>query len=182
MASTHIIFRSAARLCFMLFAFWTAQSDCHGQSLDVFFKISTPEADYRDVTISIIKNKSNAQKFSPPKRRVKIKLDYDAEYLLKFELQDCSTKEIFVNTKKVPRHMLQENLEVAFEIELSKKFQFNTEPYMNSSVVKWYYHADEGDFAYIIDSFPDASLEANDQTGTSTLLKRNMHYEGIVAD
>lgn len=157
------------------------QCEGYAQTLDVFFKVSTPEADYRDVTISIMKNKATAQKFSPPKRRVKIKLDYDAEYLLKFELEDCTTKEIYVNTKKVPRHMKEENLEVAFEVELSKNFQFNSEPYMNTSVVHWYYHLDEGDFAYIIDSFPDATLEANDRTGTSNTLNRNMHYEGTTS-
>jgi hypothetical protein len=155
------------------------QSETHSQTLDVFFKVYTPEADFRNVSISILKNKATAQRFSPPTRRVKIKLDYDAEYLLKFELENCTTKEIYVNTKKVPRHMKDESLEVAFEVELSKNFQFNSEPYMNTSVVHWYYHSDEGNFAYIIDSFPDATLEANYQTIKSNFLNRNIHFKGI---
>ena len=85
--STHIIVRSTIRLCGMLLLTIIFQSETYSQTLDVFFKVYTPKGDFRNVSISILKNKATALRFSPPTRRVKIKLDYDAEYLLKFELE-----------------------------------------------------------------------------------------------
>lgn len=157
-------------------------SNASAQDLEVFFKINTPDSDFRQASISLIKHKGTAQTFSPPKRKVRLNLAYDSEYTLLFEMEGCRTKEFRINTKKVPRHMKEEGLEVAFVIELSKTFQFNPDPYMNTSVVKWYYHADNGQFAYLIDSFPDSSLEANDNSSSSHLLNRNMTYERITSD
>ncbi|MGB0918090.1 MAG: hypothetical protein ACPGU4_10910 [Flavobacteriales bacterium] len=131
------------------------------ETVDVFFKLLTPDSDYKAIEITVLKNGKRSKVFSPPRRRVKLKLNYNAEYMLTFKSDSCKPKEIYINTKNVPKHMTLESLEVAFEVELSKAFQFNDEPYLNSPRVTWFYHADEGVFAYEIENFPAAHLEAS---------------------
>lgn len=165
--------RSIVRYTLVFSVLISAIENVLAQTLDVLFRITSPDANYRNSTITMIKNKKRSLTFSPQKKRMKIQLDYNADYLLKFEMAGCGTKEIHINTRKVPNHMKYELLEIAFEVELSKESRSEPGPYRNSSFIKWYYHTDDGDFTYLISNHPISSSDADVLTETSDFPNKN---------
>lgn len=157
--------------CFTQFTTIILLSVCLGystfaQTVQARVKLEVIDGDLEGTNISIWANGKQVDAFEPKRKRIKLDLNFQKEYTVKFEKNGYLGKEIHIDTRNVPLHMRDELLDFAFVLELipSLGLPVTTEDTLQMAV--WSYDKDYGVFDY----------ERTDNSFTSILNRTKLEY------
>lgn len=103
-------------------------------------------------SVAVYKNGKVVKRLLDVKRKCKVELKFDEEYLIVFKQKGVRSKALTVNTKHVPEHMQDELLDFAFEVSLDQPYSRPDDDRKEQLVAHWFYHSNYGEFDYTYDT------------------------------
>jgi len=102
-------------------------------------------------SITVYKSGTVAKRIRDVKRKTKVELEFDEDYILVFKKKGYRLKYLAVSTKNVPVHMQHELLDFAFEVVLDQPERHRAPTAKAQLVAYWFYSLNYGEFQYTYD-------------------------------
>ena len=99
-------------------------------------------------SITVYKSGTVAKRIHDVKRKTKVELEFDEDYVIVFKQKGYRIKSLAVSTKNVPVHMREELLDFAFEVVLDQPELHKVSAKKAQLVAYWFYSLDYGEFQY----------------------------------
>lgn len=166
MASRTNIFTCFTQLTVVFLLLVATHQNTVAQTLAARVKLEVVDGDLEGAIVSIWSNGKEVDSFEPKRKRIKLDLNFQQQYTVKFEKNGYIGKEIQIDTRNVPLHMRDELLDFAFVLELvpSLGLPVVTEDTLQMAI--WSYDNDYGVFDF----------ERLDNSLTSILNKTKLEY------
>lgn len=118
------------------------------QTLEARVKLEVSEGKVEGTTVTVLSDGQIVNVFEPTKKRVKIELNYQQQYTIRFEKSGYITKDIQIDTRDVPFHMREELLDFAFVLELITSLGIPIVVEDSPQMAVWKYDSDYGLFDF----------------------------------